>query len=207
SPIALTAVAGLSEGGDGERGREWRGDREMENSWLKGQRQMLDLDSISFHQGGLLMAKKRCELPPGSFRTTSKGYEEVHVPALKQKPLAEGEELVKISDMPDWAEHAFRGMKQLSRVQSRVYETALFTTENLLLCAPTGAGKTRLVGLSTTKPNYEDVALLLRVDKSKGLFYFDNSYRPCPLDQQYIGITVKKPLQRFQLMNEVCYEK
>jgi len=64
----------------------------------------------------------------------------------------------------------------------------------------------RLVGLSATLPNYEDVALFLRV-KSDGLFYFDNSYRPCPLAQQYIGITVKKPLQRFQLMNDVCYEK
>jgi len=31
--------------------------------------------------------------------------------------------------------------------------------------------------------------------------------RPCPLAQQYIGITVKKPLQRFQLMNEICYNK
>ncbi|MCD7466803.1 DExH-box ATP-dependent RNA helicase DExH12 [Datura stramonium] len=61
-----------------------------------------------------------------------------------------------------------------------------------------------------TLPNYEDVAVFLRVDLKKGLFYFDNSYRPVPLAQQYIGITVKKPLhpgQRFQLMNDVCYEK
>jgi pre-mRNA-splicing helicase BRR2 len=48
---------------------------------------------------------------------------------------------------------------------------------------------------------------LVRVNKDKGLFHFDNSYRPCPLAQQYIGINVKKPLQRFQLMNEICYEK
>jgi pre-mRNA-splicing helicase BRR2 len=65
----------------------------------------------------------------------------------------------------------------------------------------------RLVGLSATLPNYEDVALFLKVDRKKGLFHFDNSYRPCPLAQQYIGITVRKPLQRFQLMNDVCYEK
>ncbi|KAF5949908.1 hypothetical protein HYC85_011901 [Camellia sinensis] len=64
-----------------------------------------------------------------------------------------------------------------------------------------------LVGLSATVPNYEDVALFLRVDLNKGLFHFDNSCRSCPLAQQYIGITVKKPLQRFQLMNDVCYEK
>jgi pre-mRNA-splicing helicase BRR2 len=39
----------------------------------------------------------------------------------------------------------------------------------------------RLVGLSATLPNYQDVATFLRVDESKGLFYFDASYRPCVL--------------------------
>ena len=65
----------------------------------------------------------------------------------------------------------------------------------------------RLVGLSATLPNYEDVASFLRVKPTKGLFHFDNSYRPVPLAQQYIGISIKKPLQRFQLMNEICYKK
>ena len=65
----------------------------------------------------------------------------------------------------------------------------------------------RLIGLSATLPNYEDVATFLRVDPKKGLFFFDNSYRPVPLQQQYIGITEKKALKRFQLMNEICYEK
>lgn len=46
-----------------------------------------------------------------------------------------------------------------------------------------------------------------RVKREKGLFFFDGSYRPCPLAQQYIGINIKKPLQRFQLMNEICYSK
>ena len=65
----------------------------------------------------------------------------------------------------------------------------------------------RLVGLSATLPNFEDVATFLRVKKDVGLFHFDNSFRPCPLSQEYVGITVKKPLQRFQLMNEICYKK
>lgn len=38
----------------------------------------------------------------------------------------------------------------------------------------------RLVGLSATLPNYEDVATFLRVDPAKGLFYFDNRYRGKP---------------------------
>lgn len=32
----------------------------------------------------------------------------------------------------------------------------------------------RLIGLSATLPNYEDVATCLRVDPAKGLYYFDN---------------------------------
>ena len=65
----------------------------------------------------------------------------------------------------------------------------------------------RLVGLSATLPNYEDVATFLRVNPETGLFYFDNSFRPVPLEQQYIGITEKKALKRYQLMNEILYEK
>jgi len=65
----------------------------------------------------------------------------------------------------------------------------------------------RLVGLSATLPNYQDVASFLRVEPSKGLFYFDASYRPCGLQQQFIGITEKKAIKRYQVMNEVCYEK
>ncbi|KAL6139842.1 hypothetical protein ACLB2K_058143 [Fragaria x ananassa] len=244
--------------------------------------------------------------------------------------------------MPEWAQPAFRGMTHLNRVQSRVYTTALEAADNILLCAPTGAGKTnvavltifqqlglhmnredgsidskykvvyiapmkalvaevvgnlsnrlqdygvtvrelsgdntltrqqieetqiivstpekwdivtrksgdyictervklliideihllhdsrgpvlesivartvrqiettkehvRLVGLSATLPNYEDVASFLLVDK-KGLFYFDNSFRPIPLSQQYIGITARKSWQKYQLMKQLCSEK
>ncbi|TXG71396.1 hypothetical protein EZV62_006331 [Acer yangbiense] len=274
-----------------------------------------------------------------------KGYEEVHVPALKPHQLDPNEKLIKISEMPAWTHPAFKGMTQLNRVQSRVYETALYSPENILLCAPTGAGTTnvavltilqqlafnrnpdgtfnpsnykivyvaptkalvaevvrnlsnrlqlfydvkvrelsgdqtltrqqieetqiivttpekwdiitrksggdrtytrlvklviideihllqdsrgpvlesivartvrqiettkehiRLVGLSATLPNFKDVALFLRVNLDKGLFHFDNSYRPVPLSQQYIGISLNKPLERFRLMNDLCYEK
>lgn len=64
----------------------------------------------------------------------------------------------------------------------------------------------RLVGLSATLPNYRDVGTLLRV-KPDHCFFFSAAYRPCPLAQTFIGVTIKKPLQRFQLMNEICYKK
>ncbi|PAV84248.1 hypothetical protein WR25_16564 isoform D [Diploscapter pachys] len=309
--------------------------------WLAG-RKVLDLNDLAFSQGSHLMSNKRCELPEGSYRKQKKSYEEIHVPALKPKPFAEGEKLIEISELPKWARPAFDGYKSLNRIQSRLCQSALHSDEHLLLCAPTGAGKTnvallsilrevskhmnedgsikldefkciyiapmkslvqemvgsfskrlapygivvgemtgdaqmskeqfmatqiivctpekydvvtrkggeraynqlvrllildeihllhddrgpvleaiivrtirqmeqnhddcRLVGLSATLPNYQDVATFLRV-KPEHLYFFDNSYRPVPLEQQYIGVTEKKALKRFQAMNEVVYDK
>lgn len=65
----------------------------------------------------------------------------------------------------------------------------------------------RLVGLSATLPNYADVATFLRVKVDKGLFYFDHTFRPVPLEQQFIGITEKKAVKKMLLMNEILYEK
>ncbi|KAI0062804.1 Sec63-domain-containing protein [Artomyces pyxidatus] len=306
-------------------------------------KQTVDLESMAFSQGGHLMSNKKTKLPEGSFKRAKKGYEEIHVPAPKQKPVASGE-IVPITDLPAWAQEGFPGIKTLNRVQSKLYPVAFGTDEPILLCAPTGAGKTnvamltilnemskyrdeatgkfdldafkivyvapmkalvqemvgnfnsrlnpfgikvgeltgdsqmtkqqiaetqiivttpekwdvitrkssdtsytnlvrlliideihllhdergpvlesiiartirrmeqtsdyvRLVGLSATLPNYQDVATFLRVDESKGLFYFDASYRPCALQQQFIGVTEKKAIKRYQVMNEVCYEK
>lgn len=302
----------------------------------------LDLDDLVFADGGHMMSNKRCELPDKSWRAQKKGYEEVHVPALRPV-VPSTERLVRISELPDWTQPAFDKIQSLNRIQSKMMRTALFENHNMLLCAPTGAGKTnvalmcmlnqlgthrrsdgsfdldafkivyiapmkalvqeivqsfgkrlaplgvkvnelsgdqnltrqqiqdtqvivttpekwdiitrksgdrtytqlvrliiideihllhddrgpvlesivarsirqiestqemiRIVGLSATLPNYEDVATFLRVEPEKGLFFFDNSFRPVPLQQQYIGVTEKKALKRFQLMNEICYEK
>lgn len=313
----------------------------------------LDLDLLALPEGSHTMSNKKCSLPDTSWRAMKKGYEEVHVPAVKSI-IPKGEKLIPIKDLPSWTHSAFRGMDKLNRVQSKMCDIALRSSENLLLCAPTGAGKTnvacltmmnilgqfrreaaeaeeggdvdkeefdlqafkivyvapmkalvqevvknfserlkdygvtvrelsgdssltrqqiadtqlivttpekwdvvtrqgegraftqlvklviideihllhdergpvlesivariirqvettaepiRLVGLSATLPNYADVATFLRVKPDKGLFFFDHSYRPVPLQMQYIGITERSAFKRFQLQNEICYEK
>ncbi|XP_061184302.1 U5 small nuclear ribonucleoprotein 200 kDa helicase-like isoform X1 [Saccostrea echinata] len=304
---------------------------------------LLDLEDLTFSQGSRLMANKRCQLPDGSYRKQRKGYEEVHVPELKPKTFETDETLLPIDRLPKYAQPAFEGFKCLNRIQSRLWKSCMESDQNLLLCAPTGAGKTnvallcmlreigkhinadgtinteefkiiyiapmrslvqemvgsfgerlksygikveeltgdhqltkeqitntqiivctpekwdiitrkggertytqlvrlmifdeihllhddrgpvlealvartirniettqedvRLVGLSATLPNYEDVATFLRVDPAEGLYFFDNSFRPVPLEQQFIGITEKKAVKRFQIMNEIVYEK
>lgn len=43
---------------------------------------------------------------------------------------------------------AFQGVKFLNRIQSVVFDMAYHSNENLLICAPTGAGKTNVAMLT-----------------------------------------------------------
>ena len=311
------------------------------DEYAKLSKTILNLNELEFSQGSHFMANENCKLPKGSFKQSGNGYEEVFIPPKTQskKHIA----LRKIEEMPVWAQPAFSKLKNLNTIQSVVYETALKSADNMLICAPTGAGKTnialltilqqigshmndkgrvdlskfkivyiapmkalvtevvgsftsrladygvivremtgdmqlsraqidetniivatpekwdivtrkagdkyfldfirlviideihllhdtrgpvlesivartlryteqtgthiRLVGLSATLPNYHDVADFLRVEEGKGLYFFDASYRPIPLEQQYIGITDKKGLKKMLLMKEILYQK
>ncbi|OAF66385.1 hypothetical protein A3Q56_05891 [Intoshia linei] len=317
---------------------------DIDNAESGTSRNIIDIEHMVFQDGAHFMSNKKCDLPEGSYRKMKRGYEEVHVPASKAKPMGKNEKLKYITDLPGYAQAAFSSYKTLNRVQSQICETALTTDENILVSAPTGAGKTnvallaimreigkhidadtgiirksefkmvyiapmkslvqeqvgmfrkrlesydigieeltgdhqltkeqieasqiivctpekwdivtrksgeraytqlvrlivideihllhdqrgpilecivvrsirqtemtrepiRFVGLSATLPNYQDVSTFLRVNPSKGLFFFDNSFRPVPLEQTFIGIAEKKALKRFQIMNQIVYEK
>ncbi|KAF8528771.1 Sec63-domain-containing protein [Hysterangium stoloniferum] len=66
----------------------------------------------------------------------------------------------------------------------------------------------RVVGLSATLPNYIDVADFLRVSRYHGLFYFDSSFRPIPLEQHFIGVRGKPNSdQSRRNLDRVTYEK
>lgn len=281
-------------------------------------------------------------LPQGTVRKHYKGYEEVIIPPTPTTEMKPGEKLIEIKELDDFAQAAFHGYKSLNRIQSWIFQTVYYTNENILVCAPTGAGKTniamisvlheigqhfkdgylhkdefkivyvapmkalaaevtstfshrlsplnmtvreltgdmqlskseleetqmivttpekwdvitrkssdmslsmlvklliidevhllnddrgpviealvartlrqvestqtmiRIVGLSATLPNYLEVAQFLRVSPETGLFFFDSSYRPVPLAQQYIGISEQNFAARNDLLNEICYKK
>ncbi|CAN6285195.1 unnamed protein product [Urochloa humidicola] len=281
-------------------------------------------------------------LPQGTTRKHMKGYEEVKIPPTPTAPLKPNEKLIEIRELDEFAQAAFQGYKSLNRVQSRIFQATYYTNENILVCAPTGAGKTniamiavlheikqhfrdgmlhknefkivyvapmkalaaevtatfsrrlsplnlvvreltgdmqltkneieetqmivttpekwdvitrkssdmslsmlvkliiidevhllnddrgsviealvartlrqvesmqsmiRIVGLSATLPTYLEVAQFLRVNPETGLFFFDSSYRPVPLAQQYIGISERDYTKKNELFNTLCYEK
>jgi len=327
------------------------GDMRITASDMKKQdRNILNLETLQF-ENSHVMTNTSCKLPKGSVRETKKGYEEVYIPPMINK-IDDNEKIVRTEEIPGWMHTAFQSrdkndklvtMEKFNRVQSKVLNSALYSDENMLICAPTSSGKTivalltilrlvsqhrnkngsinldkfkavfiapmkalvketvgnltgrlagfgmvvrelsgdinltkkeldethiivstpekwdiitrktgertftdfiklviideihllhdsrgpviesivartirriettkeqvRIVALSATLPNYEDVATFLRIDFKKGLFYFDNSYRPVPLKQHYIGITEKKSVKKMLLMNEITYDK
>lgn len=66
----------------------------------------------------------------------------------------------------------------------------------------------RIVGLSATLPNYVDVADFLRVNRWQGLFYFDSSFRPVPLEQHFLGVKGKVGSQQARAnLDKACFEK
>ncbi|NXM15705.1 ASCC3 protein, partial [Ploceus nigricollis] len=87
-------------------------------------------------------------LPESVQRENNKMYEEVKIPHSEPMPIGIEEKIVYIKDLDEIGQLAFKGMKRLNRIQSIVFETAYNTNENMLICAPTGAGKTNIAMLT-----------------------------------------------------------
>ncbi|XP_077383335.1 activating signal cointegrator 1 complex subunit 3 isoform X2 [Festucalex cinctus] len=90
----------------------------------------------------------RMLLPEGIRRENTKMYEEVEIPPNEPMPIGFEEKPIYISELDEIGQLVFKGMKRLNRIQSLVFETAYNTNENLLICAPTGAGKTNIAMLT-----------------------------------------------------------
>lgn len=88
-------------------------------------------------------------LPSNAVRKTERGYELVHVPApVKSRKVVDKASLVPIASLDKWAQVAFPDTEHLNAIQSAVYASAFHSSENLLVCAPTGAGKTNIAMLT-----------------------------------------------------------
>lgn len=89
------------------------------------------------------------QLPAGATRTlhSKEGksfYEEVIIPPKPRPEIDESELLPIETSFEPFAQQAFPRTKTLNRMQSRVYQSAYHQNNNLLICAPTGAGKTNV---------------------------------------------------------------
>lgn len=132
---------------------------DLPNDAVKGLKPtaFLDLESMAFAEGPHLMANTVVKLQDNTQRIEKKAYDEVVLPAFKKKDT-DGDEMMNgkpvrlpITDIPDWAQQPFTavGIQKLNPAQTTVYPVAFHQPEkNMLICAPTGAGKTNIAVLS-----------------------------------------------------------
>ncbi|KAJ5056834.1 activating signal cointegrator 1 complex subunit 3 [Bipolaris maydis] len=85
---------------------------------------------------------KKYALPPDSVHRDNNLYEEYEIPAVPVGTIGAGRKLIEIRELDGLCQRTFKGYKTLNRMQSLVYPVAYKTSENMLICAPTGAGKT-----------------------------------------------------------------
>ncbi|XP_063773109.1 activating signal cointegrator 1 complex subunit 3 isoform X2 [Pseudophryne corroboree] len=144
-------------------------------------------------------------LPEGIQRENNKMYEEVKIP-VTEPPVGFEEKPVFIKDLDEIGQLVFKGVKRLNRIQSIVFETAYNTNENMLICAPTGAGKTNIAMLTVLheiRQNIEqgvikkDAFKIVYVAPMKALAaemtnYFSKRLEP-------LGVTVKELTGDMQL--------
>ncbi|PBP27364.1 Sec63 Brl domain-containing protein [Diplocarpon rosae] len=110
-------------------------------------RKLIDLENLIFDQGNHLMTNPKVKLPEGSTKRTFKGYEEIHVPAPKKRNEP-GDRDIPVTEMPEWARIPFSSATKLNKIQSKCFPQAFNDDGNMLICAPTGSGKTN-VGMLT----------------------------------------------------------
>lgn len=115
------------------------------------------------------IAGESCVIPAGAKRTDYRTHEEVYIPVTNTaQELTVGQELIAIKSLDEVillyivfhitklifmfvfkvGQKAFHGIINLNRIQTIVFDAAYNTNENLLVCAPTGAGKTNVALLT-----------------------------------------------------------
>jgi len=95
------------------------------------------------------LSGQKLALPVGFERYDKKKWEEIFIPPQSKADLKLPSNFAKIdvNSMDDLGKTVFAGFKTLNKIQSIVYQTAFNTNNNLLICAPTGAGKTNIAML------------------------------------------------------------
>ncbi|GLB33685.1 putative sec63 Brl domain containing protein [Lyophyllum shimeji] len=105
--------------------------------------------STQLSQGNILSQfGSKYMLPIGTVRNMHEEFEEVIIPPAKTVPPKAFERLLPVEELDPLARQSFPGYTSLNRIQSIVYPTAYRSNENLLICAPTGAGKTDVAMLT-----------------------------------------------------------
>ncbi|KAI9295443.1 Sec63-domain-containing protein [Neoconidiobolus thromboides FSU 785] len=105
-------------------------------------------------QNSLSIYGTKYHLPVGTIRVSGEYYDEITIPIKPRAPTRTSEKTIYLEDMDSLCKETFKKYTSLNRVQSIVYPIAYKTNENMLLCAPTGAGKTDVAMLTILRTLY-----------------------------------------------------
>lgn len=81
-------------------------------------------------------------MPAGATVLKMSNHVRIHVPPPRLESLPEDKRVCIATTMPEWTHPAFGSITHLNTIQTTIFRTAFHTSQNLLVCAPTGAGKT-----------------------------------------------------------------
>lgn len=87
------------------------------------------------------------KIPEEAIQKKTSLYSEITIPPLKNS-FKDDFPLIEVKDLDITSQMVFSGIKKFNRIQSEVFPAAFHTNENLLICAPTGAGKTNIALLA-----------------------------------------------------------
>lgn len=85
--------------------------------------------------------------PENAVKVVTPDYAEFTIPGGKKGDVKDLEP-IKVSSLDPTGQLVFRDIKEFNRIQSEVFPVAYHSNENMLVCAPTGAGKTNIALLS-----------------------------------------------------------
>ena len=87
-------------------------------------------------------------VPFHAVKKSTNTYDEITIPPSASSNAAEMVNKIQVSSMDKIGKLVFRDIESFNNIQSEVYPIAYHTNENMLICAPTGAGKTNIALLT-----------------------------------------------------------